>query len=233
MGSSMAHQAMNWVASSCVIQLNDWLSFGQHRIWKRMAISWSGAKEGDCVLDVCCGSGDLAILLGEKVGVQGKVIGLDFSEEQLLVAVQRQKDSPVACHQTIEWLQGDALKLPFTDGTFDAVTVGYGLRNVVDIPQALHEICRVLRKGSKASILDFNRVKNPSIFALGEWILDNGVVPVATLYGLREEYEYLKTSIASFPTGKEQEKLAAVAGFSYARHFEIAGGFMGVLVVRK
>ncbi|BBN10767.1 hypothetical protein Mp_5g06240 [Marchantia polymorpha subsp. ruderalis] len=74
--------------------LNDWLSLGQHRVWKRMAVSWAGAKAGETVLDICCGSGDLAFLLAQKVGPSGKVIGLDFAKEQLVIAADRQQDSP-------------------------------------------------------------------------------------------------------------------------------------------
>eukprot|EP01018_Ginkgo_biloba_P008811 Gb_01659 [translate_table: standard] len=213
--------------------LNDLLSFGQHRVWKRMAVSWSGAKEGDVVLDICCGSGDLTFLLAEKVGCRGKVTGLDFANEQLMIASQRHRDSWKACFRNIEWVQGDALNLPFVDYSFNAVTVGYGLRNVVDITRALTEIYRVLKKGSSVSILDFNRSSNSSTSFIQDWALDNVVVPVANDYGLKDEYAYLKTSIATFATGKEQEKLALEAGFSNAVHYEIGGGFMGVLVATR
>lgn len=213
--------------------LNDWLSLGQHRVWKHMAISWSRAKPGDTVLDICCGSGDLAFLLAKKVGCNGKVTGLDFAKDQLLIASERQKAMLLACYRNLEWLQGDALNLPFSDETFDAVTVGYGLRNVADIPQALGEIYRVLKLGSTASILDFNRPTTPSVYAIQGWLLDNLVVPVATQYGLQDEYAYLKKSIAHFPTGKEQERLAKEAGFSQAVHYEFAGGFMGTLVATR
>lgn len=84
------------------LQLNDLLTFGQHRIWKRMAVSWSGAKTGDNVLDVCCGSGDLSFLLSEQVGSHGKVIGLDFSKDQLSVASSRQGLLSKACYKNIE-----------------------------------------------------------------------------------------------------------------------------------
>ncbi|XP_027361822.1 2-phytyl-1,4-beta-naphthoquinone methyltransferase, chloroplastic isoform X2 [Abrus precatorius] len=137
--------------------LNDLLSLGQHRIWKRMAVSWTEAKMGDRVLDLCCGSGDLSFLLSQKVGSDGKVIGLDFSREQLLIATSRQHSLSNKCFTNIEWIEGDALDLPFSDGWFDAVTVGYGLRNVVDKRKAIREILRVLKAGSRVSILDFNK----------------------------------------------------------------------------
>ncbi|CAO2837982.1 unnamed protein product [Amaranthus hypochondriacus] len=210
--------------------LNDLLSLGQHRVWKRMAVSWSGAKVGDNVLDICCGSGDLAFLLSEKVGVDGQVLGLDFSREQLLIASSRQQERSSACYKNIEWLQGDALNLPFPDDTFDAMTMGYGLRNVVDKERAIQEIFRVLKPGCKVSILDFNKSNQPIPGLIQEWMIDNVVVPVATVYGLADEYKYLKSSIQEFLTGKELEQLALSIGFSDAKFYEISGGLMGNLV---
>ncbi|KAL3688910.1 hypothetical protein R1sor_015219 [Riccia sorocarpa] len=213
--------------------LNDWLSLGQHRVWKRMAVSWSGAKGGDSVLDICCGSGDLSFLLAQRVGRAGKVIGLDFAKEQLSVAAERERKSPRTTAATIEWIQGDALSLPFDDSSFDAITMGYGLRNVANIPQALAEIYRVLKPGKAASILDFNRSPDLLTNQVQGFMLDNVVVPVATYFGAQEEYAYLKTSVARFPLGSEQEQLATDQGFTKARHYELAGGLMGVLVVTK
>ncbi|KAG6766393.1 hypothetical protein POTOM_030472 [Populus tomentosa] len=238
--------------------LNDLLSLGQHRIWKRMAVSWTGAKLGDCVLDLCCGSGDLAFLLSEKVGSNGKVSGLDFSKEQLLMASSRQHLLSKACYKNIEWIEGDATDLPFPDCCFDAITMGYGLRNVVDKRKAVQEMFRVLKPGSKASVLDFNKSTQPFVASFQvficvvfttnqhlmksillyvschkEWMIDNAVVPVATAYGLAKEYEYLKGSIREYLTGIELEELALEAGFSTAKHYEISGGLMGNLVATR
>ncbi|OIV93064.1 hypothetical protein TanjilG_20726 [Lupinus angustifolius] len=211
--------------------LNDLLSLGQHRIWKRMAVSWTGVKMGDRVLDVCCGSGDLSFLLSEKVGSDGKVTGLDFSRDQLLIASSRQHSKKH--FRNIEWVEGDALNLPFDDGWFDAITMGYGLRNVVDKHKAMQEILRVLKAGSSVSILDFNKSNDSLTSSITEWMIDNVVVPVASGYGLSEEYKYLKSSIREFLTGKELEKLALKVGFSTARHYEISGGLMGCLVAKR
>ncbi|KAL0447145.1 UNVERIFIED_CONTAM: 2-phytyl-1,4-beta-naphthoquinone methyltransferase, chloroplastic [Sesamum latifolium] len=213
--------------------LNDLLSLGRHRVWKRMSVSWSGAKEGDTVLDVCCGSGDLAFLLSEKVGISGKVIALDFSKEQLQIAASRQRERSRACYKNIEWIEGDAVDLPFSDSSFDAATIGYGLRNVVDRKKALEEMCRVLKPGTKVSILDFNKSTNPLTSSIQDWMIDNVVVPVASGYGLASEYQYLKNSIKEYLTGMELEKLALQAGFSEATHYEISTGFMGNLVATR
>lgn len=212
-------------------ELNDRLSFGQHHIWKKMTVKWSQAKPGDTCLDICCGSGDLTQLLAERVGPRGQVIGLDFSSEQLVVAQQRTQHQ--APHAPIQWVEGDALHLPFADHTFDAITMGYGLRNVGDIPGCLREIYRVLKPNAKAAILDFHRPTNPLVRTFQQWYLDAIVVPTATNYGCTEEYAYIAPSLDRFPTGDEQKKLAQQVGFSTVVHYPIAGGTMGVLVVAK
>lgn len=212
-------------------RLNDWLSLGQHRIWKQMAVKWSGAGAGAVCLDVCCGSGDLSQLLARRVGPTGQVYGLDFSAAQLAVAKQRAEQSiqPLA----ITWVEGDALNLPFEDNQFDAATMGYGLRNVLDIPRSLAELHRVLKPGAKVAILDFHRPLNPAMRAFQQWYLDTIVVPVAESMGLKEEYVYISPSLDRFPTGLEQVSLAEQAGFVTVTHYPIAGGIMGVLVAQK
>ncbi|MBD2021949.1 bifunctional demethylmenaquinone methyltransferase/2-methoxy-6-polyprenyl-1,4-benzoquinol methylase UbiE [Leptolyngbya sp. FACHB-36] len=210
-------------------QLNTWLSLGQHRIWKRMAVKWSRAQAGDTCLDVCCGSGDLAQMLAQQVGPSGHVIGVDFSTAQLAIARERTQHRPLA----ITWLEGDALELPFSDSYFDAVTMGYGLRNVTDIPRSLKQIYRVLKPAATAAILDFNHPSSPLVQTFQQWYLDTIVVPTAKQLGFTQEYAYIAPSLDKFPTGAEQVKLALDAGFSTATHYPIAGGTMGVLVLTK
>lgn len=212
-------------------QMNDRLSLGQHRVWKQMAIKWSNAKPGDICLDVCCGSGDLALRLARRVGSTGKVYGVDFSSAQLAIASQRtltQYPQP-----NITWIEADALNLPFSDFYFDAATMGYGLRNVTNISRSLQELHRVLKSGAKAAILDFHRPSNSYLSSFQQWYLDNLVVPMAENLGLTEEYAYISPSLERFPTGQEQVKLAKEAGFAGATHYPIASGMMGVLVVTK
>ncbi|MEB3160610.1 MAG: bifunctional demethylmenaquinone methyltransferase/2-methoxy-6-polyprenyl-1,4-benzoquinol methylase UbiE [Synechocystis sp.] len=209
---------------------NFWLSLGQHRIWKAMAVKWSGAKPGDRLLDVCCGSGDLALQGAKRVGVKGSVVGLDFCEELLAIAAQRQQES--YARYDVQWQQGDALNLPFTDQSFDAATMGYGLRNVGNIPQALRELARVLKPGAKVAILDFHRPTNGVVEHFQRWYLANIVVPLAKQWHLSEEYEYLQPSLDRFPSGQEQVKLALKSSFAQAVHYPIANGLMGVLVAQ-
>ena len=211
-------------------RLNDRLSFGQHRIWKLMAVKWSEVEAGDRALDLCCGSGDLALLLAKQVGDMGKVTGLDFACEQLAIARQRALKYPSVA---MEWVEGDALSLPFADNCFDGATMGYGLRNVTNIPLCLQELWRVLKPEAKAAILDFHRPSGSLMQAFQQWYLNNIVVPTAQDMGLKEEYAYINPSLSRFPVGEEQIQLALAAGFTRAIHYPLMGGMMGILVLTK
>lgn len=220
-------------------QLNHWLSLGQHLIWKKMAVKWSNPYPDAACLDLCCGSGDLTQMLAQRVGPTGQVFGVDFSSEQLAIAKSRPKSFTHGNFHNggqsncITWIKADVLDLPFSDGTFDAITMGYGLRNVSSIPKCLDEIHRVLKSGCKAAILDLNQPQNPWIQAFQQWYLQTIVVPVAAQFGLTEEYAYLGPSLEKFPTGSAQVRLAYQAGFGQAVHYPIAGGTMGVLLLTK
>ena len=210
-------------------ELNDSFSFGLHRVWKRMAVKLSKAKRGDRVLDSCCGSGDIARIAAEIVGKGGQVIGLDFSQDMLEDAKRRRQDGG----SRIEWVQGDALEYPYADGYFDAATMGYGLRNVSDIPRALRELHRVLRKGGCVAILDFNNSSDSVVDGIQGFFLDSLVVPAAEAEGVGDEYRYLRPSIKKYPNGQTLEKLARSSGFEKARYYEIGFGLMGCLVCQK
>ncbi|WP_017655717.1 bifunctional demethylmenaquinone methyltransferase/2-methoxy-6-polyprenyl-1,4-benzoquinol methylase UbiE [Fortiea contorta] len=212
-------------------QLNDWLSLGQHRIWKEMTIKWSGAQSGDICLDLCCGSGDIALNLAKRVGKTGHVYGVDFSPNLLATAKARsQTQYP---QPAITWVEADVLNLPFADNQFNAATMGYGLRNVTDIRRSLQELHRVLKPAAKAAILDFHRPSSPQLRAFQQWYLDHVVVPMATQLGVKEEYAYISPSLDRFPVGKAQVELAYQVGFAHATHYPIANGMMGVLVINK
>jgi demethylphylloquinol methyltransferase len=213
-------------------RLNNDLSLGMHWVWKQMTVSWSAAKPGDNCLDLCCGSGDLTQLLAKQVKPNGTIIGADFAPAQLEQAAARIVSiyPPINC---IDWVEADALNLPFADNYFDAATMGYGLRNVTDIPRCLAELHRVLKTDAKVAILDFHRPANNLVRRFQQWYLDEIVVPKASQLGMMNEYAYLNPSLDRFPTGAEQVKLGLAAGFSHAIHYPIASGMMGVLVLTK
>jgi len=215
--------------------LNDALSLGLHRSWKRAAVQWTRAKKGQRALDACTGTGDIAALLATAVGAEGHVVGLDFAPEILDVARRRAAPRAGTTAAQVEWVQGDAMALPFDDASFDAATCGYGLRNVVDREKALAEFARVLRPGARLAVLDFNHAADASAAnAAQTWALENVVVPVARSRGFEDEYAYLLPSIQSYPRGAELERMAVTSGFTGdVRYYELAFGLMGCLVAER
>ncbi|NJL83734.1 MAG: bifunctional demethylmenaquinone methyltransferase/2-methoxy-6-polyprenyl-1,4-benzoquinol methylase UbiE [Chloroflexaceae bacterium] len=210
-------------------QFNDRLSFRLHRLWKRMTVKWSGAKPGDRALDLCCGSGDLALLLAKSVR-RGEVVGVDYSSELLAIARDRARQAFVPA--SLSWIEADVLSLPWEDEQFDCATMGYGLRNVTDIPRCLQELYRVLKPQAQAAILDFHRPDAPILQGFQDYYLSQYVVPLAEELGLAAEYAYISPSLARFPKGKNQVQLARQVGFQ-AVHYPILGGLMGVLQLHK
>lgn len=211
-------------------RFNDLLSLGQHRIWKKMALRWCEPKQGETWLDLCCGSGDMTALLAKRVAPDGKAIGVDFSKQLLAIAATKYLPS---IQKNITWQEANVLDLPFAESSFDGATLSYGLRNVANIPQCLSELRRVLKDGSKAAILDFHRPSDRLIQAFQDFYLDRVVVPLADRFAMTAEYAYIAPSLARFPIGVEQVKLAKAAGFSQATHHPIANGMMGILVLQK
>ncbi|MCX5931604.1 MAG: bifunctional demethylmenaquinone methyltransferase/2-methoxy-6-polyprenyl-1,4-benzoquinol methylase UbiE [Cyanobacteria bacterium] len=212
-------------------QLNDLLSFGLHRLWKRQAALWLRPRPGQRLLDLCCGTGDLALVLAGKVRPGGQVLGLDAAAAPLQVAAARAARQPWL---PLQWRQGDALASGLPSQSFDGAVMAYGLRNLADPAQGLRELRRLLRPGGRAAVLDFNR-PDPSAptgalaAAFQRLYLRRLVVPTARLFDLPEQYAYLEASLERFPSGAEQERLARRAGFGWARHRPLAAGQMGLL----
>lgn len=210
---------------------NDLLSFGLHRHWKRILIATLRPKPGQHLLDLCCGTGDLALLLAQAVRPGGEVVGLDAAAAPLAVAQKRSAAQPWL---PVRWLQGDALATGLPAASADGATMAYGLRNLADPGAGLQELRRVLKEGGRAQVLDFNR-PDPAdpqagqIAAFQRAYLRSIVVPLAGWAGLAEHYAYLEASLQRFPTGREQEKLALEAGFRSACHRPMALGTMGRL----
>lgn len=212
--------------------LNDSLSLGLHRLWKRQAVLRLQPRPGQRLLDLCCGTGDLALLLASKVRPGGLVLGLDAAAAPLQLARRRAARCPWL---PLEWRHGDALATGLADGWADGAVMAYGLRNLADPGAGLAELRRLLRPGGRAVVLDFNRpdpAAGPSAAAVAGFqrlYLRRLVVPTAQLFGLPEQYAYLEASLERFPTAAGQEALARAAGFSRVRHLPLAGGLMGLL----
>ena len=207
-------------------QLNDLLSLGLHRLWKRQAVAWLAPRPGQRLVDLCCGTGDLALLLAERVRPGGLVVGLDAAAAPLALARQRAARKPWL---PLEWRQGDALATGIPAGWADGVAMAYGLRNLADPGAGLRELRRLLRPGGRAGVLECTRPSSPAVEACQRTYLRRLVVPAAQLFGLPEQYAYLEASLERFPTGPEQERLAREAGFTGVQHRPLAGGLMGAL----
>jgi len=213
-------------------QLNDLLSLGLHRLWKRQAVAWLRPQPGQRLVDLCCGTGDLALVLAEKVRPKGRVLGLDSAHAPLEVARSRAAARPWL---PLEWQCGDALDTGLADGSQDGAVMAYGLRNLADPVVALRELHRLLRPGARAAVLDFNRpdpaagLSAQAAARFQRFYLRQLVVPTARLVGLPEHYAYLEESLGRFPLALEQQQLALQAGFQQVRHRPLAAGLMGVL----
>jgi len=208
--------------------LNDTLSLGLHRLWKRQAVAWLAPSPGQRLLDLCCGTGDLALVLAQKVRTGGLVLGLDAAEAPLGQARRRAANQPWL---PLEFRQGDAQATGLAAGWADGAVMAYGLRNLQDPAAGLQELRRLLKPGARAAVLDFNRPADGAGFTAGfqRFYLRQLVVPLARRAGLEPQYAYLEESLRRFPTGAQQEQLAAAAGFALARHRRLAAGQMGLL----
>ena len=211
-------------------RLNDVLSFGLHRQWKRQLVRALKPVAGEQWLDLCCGTGDLALELGRCVRPGGAVTGLDAAAAPLERARQRQRQQPWL---PVSFQQGDAQQTGLPSACADGAVMAYGLRNLADSLQGLKELRRLLKPGGRAGVLDFNRLPaSGAAAAFQRFYLRRLVVPAAASVGLREEYAYLERSLERFPDGPEQERLAQEAGFAEAIHRSVVGRQMGVLTLR-
>ena len=195
--------------------MNRVMTAGLDGRWRREAAA-AVVQPGDRVLDACCGTGDLA-LAGRRAG--GKVTGLDFSE-RMLERARRKSDQ-------IEWVRGDALALPFEDGSFDAATVGFGVRNLQDLDRGLAELRRVLRPGGRLGVLEITRPKGLLAPFYNVWF--NGIVPVlGKLLPGGAAYTYLPASVKRFPGPEDLAGLLREAGFEDVRYRLFAGGIVAL-----
>ncbi len=212
--------------------INDIQSFGMHRIWKKWLWLLSQPKRDDKVLDVCCGTGDIAFLFAEK-GCE--VTGVDFSEEMLKVALTRASSlnsqrKPLSTH----FQQADALALPFDDNSFDIVTIGYGLRNLANIGVGLKEMHRVLKPGGKLLILEFGKPDNRLLRALYFGYLRIAVPLFGSIFcGNSAAYAYILESLNHYPAQRGVHSALHQLGFANVRITNFLGGAMSINYAEK
>jgi demethylmenaquinone methyltransferase/2-methoxy-6-polyprenyl-1,4-benzoquinol methylase len=202
--------------------VNTVLSGGTDGGWRRFAARATGLKLGGTALDVACGSGKLTAELARIAGDRGRVVGLDFSPEMLEVA---RRD-----HPGLEFVEGDALNLPFNGASFDAATIAFGLRNLADPVKGLREMARVVKPGGRAVVLEF--VRPPQNLVGGAYRLYlRALLPSigGALSGQPKAYRYLSDTVDSYRTPDELRAMAAAAGWSAVSFKGLAMGTVGVV----
>ncbi len=207
--------------------MNDLMSMGLHRVWKRYFVATSGVKRGDKVLDLAGGTGDIAALLHPRVGEAGEIVVGDINAEMLSVGRDRLTDRGLV--HGLRWARLNAEALPFPDASFDLATIAFGLRNVTDKPAALCELHRVLKVGGRALVLEFSEVKS-------EWFR-----PIYDFHGFQvlprlgqlfardaDSYRYLAESIRKHPPQDALKAMMSEAGFARCDYRNLSGGIVAI-----
>ncbi len=204
--------------------MNDFMSAGLHRAWKAYTVMVANLREGDQVLDIAGGTGDLSLAFAKKVGATGRVVHTDINEAMLRVGRDRLIDKGVV----LPTLVCDAEKLPFPDGHFDLVSVAFGLRNMTHKDQALAEMCRVLKPGGRLLVLEFSKIAKPLEKAY-DWYSFN-VLPRLGQFiaGDADSYRYLAESIRMHPGQEELKALMQNNGFGHVDYHNMTGGIVAL-----
>lgn len=211
--------------------INDLQSFGLHRIWKRRLLQAAAIRPGDKALDVCCGTGDVTFALA---AAGAEATGFDFSEPMLAVARRRASEANPHQGRPPHFQQGDALNLPFSDATFDVVTISYGLRNLADFDRGVRELARVLRPEGRLLVLDFGIPANPG-WRWGYFQYLRWLVPLfgRLFCGDRETHAYILDSLIRYPGQLAVDAKLRDLGFTETRVHDFLGGAMSLNYGRR
>lgn len=206
--------------------MNDLMSAGLHRLWKRYTIDQAAVRPGHVVLDLAGGTGDLARAFAKKVGDEGHVVLADINIAMLEQGRRRLVDAGVAGNVSV--VQLDAQNLPFDEGSFDRITIAFGLRNVTDKDAALQSMCRTLKPGGKAMILEFSTPAAPLRPAYDLYSFK--VLPTLGRLIARDEasYRYLAESIRVHPDQETLKSMMEAAGFERCQYHNLAGGIVAL-----
>ena len=203
--------------------MNDLMSMGIHRLWKRFTIELSGVRKGQRVLDIAGGTGDLAAKFSRLVGDEGQVVLADINDSMLKVGRDRLADKGISSN--VEFVQANAQHLPFPDNYFDCITIAFGLRNVTDKDEALRSMYRVLKPGGQAMVLEFSK---PTVKALNP-IYDTYSFKILPLMGKliandSASYQYLAESIRMHPDQETLKGMMENAGFIQCQYHNLSAG---------
>ncbi|MBN4060754.1 bifunctional demethylmenaquinone methyltransferase/2-methoxy-6-polyprenyl-1,4-benzoquinol methylase UbiE [bacterium AH-315-I20] len=208
--------------------MNDAMSAGMHRLWKRSFIAKAVLPKGGIALDVAAGSGDIAIGLLNKVNREARVVLTDLNGPMLQEGARRILDEGLL-PKTADCIQSDGTKLPFADNSFDLLTVAFGIRNFVDVPAGLAEFYRVLKPGGQFMCLEFSKPVIPLLDVVYDAYSFNVIPKMGEMItGDKDSYQYLVESIRRFPDQARFSKWITQAGFSLVRHDNLTGGVVAM-----
>lgn len=207
--------------------MNDAMSMGLHRLWKRRAIQLTGVRTGQTVLDLASGTGDLAKQMAALVGPTGKVVFSDINASMLAEGRARMESQGLIGN--IRYAQINAENIPFPDDTFDCVTIGFGLRNVTDKQKALNEMCRVIKPGGRVLILEFSQVTMPGLKPIYD-AYSFHLLPKMGKWIAKDEasYRYLAESIRKHPDQQTLKGMMTDAGLEDTEFFNLNGGIVAI-----
>ncbi|MEJ6393046.1 bifunctional demethylmenaquinone methyltransferase/2-methoxy-6-polyprenyl-1,4-benzoquinol methylase UbiE [Gymnodinialimonas sp. 2305UL16-5] len=219
--AGMVHGVFTNVASKYDV-MNDVMSVGIHRIWKDAMMDWLAPRDGQKLLDVAGGTGDIAFrFLKRAPGASAHV--LDMTESMLVEGRKRAEAEALA--DKLDWVAGDAMALPFPDNTFDTYTISFGIRNVTRIPDALTEAYRVLRPGGRLMVLEFSQLPNDGMQRLYDLYSFNVIPRMGqVIAGDRDSYQYLVESIRKFPDQETFAGMIRAAGFDQVKYRNLSMG---------
>jgi len=207
--------------------MNDIMSMGIHRLWKRFTIQLSGARRGQRILDIAGGTGDLAMQFSRIVGPQGQVILADINASML--GMGRDKLTDKGYLNNIDFVQANAEALPFEDNSFDVMTIAFGLRNVTDKDKALRSMCRCLKPGGRLLVLEFSKPKNPILNKIYDTYSFSLLPTMGKLIANdSESYKYLAESIRMHPDQETLQGMMQDAGFERCTYHNLTGGIVAV-----
>lgn len=207
--------------------MNDLMSMGIHRLWKRFTIDCSGIRSGQTVLDLAGGTGDLAAKFSRIVGKDGKVILADINNAMLTVGREKLRNMGVVGN--IDYVQANAEALPFPDNSFDLVTMAFGLRNVTDKDKALASIYRVLKPGGRLLVLEFSKPQHDWLSKAYDLYSFHLLPKMGQLVANdSESYQYLAESIRMHPDQETLEKMMQAVGFEQTQYFNLTGGIVAL-----
>ena len=203
--------------------MNDFMSLGIHRVWKKSMLDWLAPRRGQSLIDVAGGTGDIAFNFIKRAKTGANATILDLTESMMIEGKKKTIDLPE--ESQINWVCGDAMRMPFSNSTFDVYTISFGIRNVTNISKTLSEAYRVLKPGGRLMILEFSSVNNDLI----SWIYDKYSFNIIPKLGEfvsndRESYQYLVESIRKFPNQEKFSEMIINEGFRKVKYRDLTFG---------